>query len=167
MGNMILPAAPSWRAAYECPLVQRFEVGNDLPAALLGDPGPGRHAVYQIAVAEKPRELAGRGVLHAGRAQVRGATAAESVLAVAFRAVLAEKLFTGSNRVGLALVGIFLVARLCRSLGNHLEYATAIQIPIVTSRGNSGERRKKERGENQQGSHWNWLLTLRPKPPIS
>ena len=87
-------------------MAERFEVADDLPAALDGQAGPRRHAVAEIAVAQEPDELAGCGVLHAGGMQVHGVAEAASVFTVALRAVLEEKLLAGKNGVRIAFVGV-------------------------------------------------------------
>src|SRR5579864_7189425 len=91
-----------------------FDVRDDLPAALLGDAGPGRHAAREVSVAQEPCEFAGRRVLYSGRTQIHGMAPPECIFAVAFRAVLTEKFFTRGNCLVPAFVGIFQIARFSR-----------------------------------------------------
>ena len=51
---------------------QRFQVGDDLPAPLLGEAGPRRYATKKVTVAKKPLQHAGSDLPRIRAVQIRG-----------------------------------------------------------------------------------------------
>jgi hypothetical protein len=80
--------------------VQRFEVGDDLPAALRGQSRPGRHSAPEIAVAKEPGKLARSGVLYRGQTEIYCGADSASVRAVALGTMLQEELFSRAQGSG-------------------------------------------------------------------
>ena len=77
------------------------EPGNDLPALLHGKAGPGRHAVSQVALAEKPLKVSVRCGANVFAAQRRAlVSVAFSVGLVALQAMVAVNERAGRNRFG-------------------------------------------------------------------
>lgn len=88
-------------------LLKRAKVGHDLPALRLGQARPGRHSVAEIALAEKPLEVAVTGRLDPLAAK-RGPffSVTPSVCLVALQAVVAVKKCACRNRIWLCREGV-------------------------------------------------------------
>ena len=52
-------------------LLDGAQVGDELPALRFGEPGPGRHAMSEVALAKEPFEVTVGGGFYAGRAEAR------------------------------------------------------------------------------------------------
>src|SRR6266545_5314500 len=72
---------------------------DNLPAACVGEIGPGRHTGAEIAVREQPEEVTGRGPAHGDAVQWGSAASAMPVLAVAARAMARDELATRANGI--------------------------------------------------------------------
>src|SRR5580704_3971542 len=157
---------------------QRFEVGDDLPAPLLGQSGPRRHAAPKIPVAQKPFKFARRGILNGGEMQVHRVALSAGVRAVTFGAMLAKQLLARQDGIGLAFVRI---APLASSLGRlrdgeqNAAIVGRVLVAVLVILLGSGASKGKRQCQNEQAgydpsrhrSHRNKLLTLWPKPSIS
>jgi len=89
----------------------RVQKGNDLPALLLWQVGPRRHARTQLARSDKPEQLSGFRFAHRGCVQRRSRSHALQVVSVTLRAILCVELFARSRGGCIARIGIFVGSR--------------------------------------------------------
>lgn len=135
----------------------------------------------EIAIAQEPCELAGSGVLHAGRMQIGSMAEAAGALAVTFRAVLKKKFFARENGFRIAFIRVMPLARFQRRLSDRSKDAPIVGgmnvrtmlvrivfLSLLRGGGKSrGQRCGQEEGREHGGFHWNMVRTLWPKPEIS
>src|ERR1700720_506797 len=124
----------------------------------------------KVAIAQEPDEFARGCVLHLRGTKVGCVADTTRVFPVTLGAMLKVKFFSGKNRVRIAFVGIFPVARFCRRLCDREQDTAVVGSLLLVVRGSSnGGCGNHEQYCGNQGAplHWNKLRTLRPKPLIS
>src|SRR5208337_185366 len=84
----------------------RLQESHDLPALLFRQARPRRHACVQIAIGDKPEQLAGRGFLGRRVVKRRRRSYALQIGAVALRTVLPKELLATGRGLGIVSVGV-------------------------------------------------------------